>query len=247
MPKLNAYGLTNAIQSVFPAPIIAKNAPTSRPSAVYQLGQLWVNKVTGTVYCLSSFSAGAANWSTLSSGSGPVETINSLSPAAGNIVIAGTANQITMTSAGSTVTASIPSAFTAPGSILATTTVASTTTMTAGTGLTVTTGNATLTAGNLVINGAAKQLQVHGGAVTDFIGTATLASGTVTVANTNIAAGDRIFLQRSAVNGSTATGSLTYTISAGTSFTILSTIPGTPASTQTGDTSIVSYFIVRQV
>lgn len=112
-----------------------------------------------------------------------------------------------------------------------------------------TTGNITTTAGNVVINGAGKQLQVHGGAVTDFIGTATLAAGVTTggIANTNIAATDRIFIQRIAANASTTLGELTYTISAGASFTITSVILGTPGSTQTGDLSTVTYLIVRQV
>jgi uncharacterized membrane protein len=114
------------------------------------------------------------------------------------------------------------------------------------------TGNTTVTgsitaSGNIIINGAATQLRVHGGAVTDFIGSATLAAGTVTIANTNIAATDRIFIQRSSANASVTLGELTYTISAATSFTITSVILGTPASPQTADVSIVSYFIVRQV
>lgn len=108
-------------------------------------------------------------------------------------------------------------------------------------------GNVIVTAGNLVINQAAKQLRVHGGAVTDFIGTGTLSSGTVTIANTNIASTDRIFLQRIAANGSTTFGELSYTISASTSFTVTSLILGTPGSTQTADTSTFSYFIVRQI
>lgn len=100
--------------------------------------------------------------------------------------------------------------------------------------------------GNLIINTAGKQLQVHGGAVTDFIGTATLTAGTVTIANTNIAATDRIFIQRQDVNSSTAIGNLTYSISAATSFTITSVQDAAPGVTETNDVSIVSYFIVRQ-
>ena len=109
------------------------------------------------------------------------------------------------------------------------------------------TGNITTTAGNVVISGAAKQLQVEGGAVTDFIGTATLVSGTVTIANTNIATTDRIFIQRVSANASTVLGEISYTISAATSFTITSLILGTPASPQTADVSTVTYFIVRQL
>jgi hypothetical protein len=68
----------------------------------------------------------------------------------------------------------------------------------------------------------------------------------VTIANTNIAANDRIFLSRIATNGSVTLGELTYSISAGASFTVTSVILGTPASTQTADVSSFAYIIVRQ-
>lgn len=102
------------------------------------------------------------------------------------------------------------------------------------------------TSGNVTMSGAGTKLTLEGGAVTDFIGTGTLASGTLTIANTNIAAADRIFIQRIDANGSTTLGELSYTISAGASFTVNSLILGTPGSVQTGDTSTFSYFIVRQ-
>lgn len=107
--------------------------------------------------------------------------------------------------------------------------------------------NAITSTGNVSLTGAGTQLQVHGGAATDFIGTSTLVAGTVTIANTNIAATDRVFLQRIAANGSTTLGEMSYTISAATSFTVTSLILGTPASTQTADTSTFSYLIVRQI
>lgn len=136
--------------------------------------------------------------------------------------------------------------------ILGTTNTTSTTTIRAGSGGIVMTGaianSSTITsAGNVLINGAGTYLGVHHGAVTDFAGACTLASGTVTVANTNIAAGDIILPTRVSVNGSTTLGVLTYTISAATSFTITSVILGTPASTQTADTSILNYVIVRPI
>jgi hypothetical protein len=157
-----------------------------------------------------------------------------ISPSAGNITLAGTANQITTVGSGSTITWSLPSALTAPGSVTATTS------------LTATAGDITSTLGNVIINGAAKQLRVHGGAVTDFIGQATLTSGTVTVLNTNIAATDRIFVNRSAVNGSTALGVFKVVISAATNFVITACKPA-DGTTETNDASTVDYFIVRQV
>ena len=237
-------------------------------------------------------------------GTGAVQTINSLLPTAGNIVIAGTALQVTVSSAGSTITLSLPAAITTPGSLTTTSTLgagtslSAGTTITAGTGITSTTGNITATAGNVaagaavtaattvtagtgitattgnivatagavnagtsmtatagditatlghvVIAGAAKQLQVEGGAVTDFVGQATLVAGTVTIANTNIAAGDRVFVSRSDVNGSTALGVFDVSITPATSFTIDARNP-TDATVQTNDISIVDYFIVRQL
>lgn len=107
-------------------------------------------------------------------------------------------------------------------------------------------GDVTVEKGNLIINAAAKQLQIQGGAVTDFIGQATLTAGTVTVLNTNIAAGDKIYLSRQGINGSTALGVFDYAITPATSFVITSRNP-TDATTQTNDVSIVDYVIVRQL
>lgn len=121
----------------------------------------------------------------------------------------------------------------------------SATTIQSGSGGITLTGAVTASS-NVTLNGAATKLSVHGGAVTDFIGTATLNNGTVTVANTNIAATDRILVSRSAVNASSALGVFTYSISAATSFTITALKPA-DATTETGDASTVSYFIVRQI
>lgn len=90
---------------------------------------------------------------------------------------------------------------------------------------------------NLILSSAGKQIQMVGGLATDFIGSAVLVGGTVTVANTNIAAGDRILVVRSTTGGTE--GHLSYTINAGVSFTINSS-SGT-------DTSTVVYVIIRQV
>lgn len=295
---------TSGVVGAFPNPVTFARNPTTSDKVSpngnpYPIWQQWFNSANGSFWAY----AGGGSWVTLGGGSSDVNTINNLSPTAGNITIAGTANQITMTSAGSTVTASVPAAFTAPGSITATTSVSSTTTMTAGTGLTATTGNIVATAGNvtagaavsatttvtagtgitsttgnivatagnvtagaavsatttvtagtdliatngnLLIQGAAKQIRIEGGAVTDFIGQATLVAGTVTVANTNIAAADKIFVQRQGINGSTALGVFDVAITPATSFSITARNP-TDATTQTNDTSIVDYVIIRQL
>ena len=92
--------------------------------------------------------------------------------------------------------------------------------------------------GDLSIIIPGSKLEVEGGTATDFIGTATLAAGTVTVANTNIAANDRIFISYSG-SPLANSGELTSSIIASTSFTI--------DSTDGADANTVSYFIVRQL
>lgn len=100
--------------------------------------------------------------------------------------------------------------------------------------------------GNLLLSNVATQIQMNGGAVTDFIGQATLALGTVDVANTNIAAGDRIFITRSSLNSSTALGQLVVTITPSTKFNITAKDAADGTTTITGDTSVVDYVIIRQ-
>lgn len=74
-------------------------------------------------------------------------------------------------------------------------------------------------------------------------GTATLSSGTVTVANTSVTTSSRILISGGALNASTAIGMLSVpTIIGATSFVITSYIPGGTA-TQTGDLRTVNYEI----
>ena len=74
--------------------------------------------------------------------------------------------------------------------------------------------------------------------------TGTLVAGTVTINNTNISAADRIMITRSALNGTPALGFLSYTISAGASFTVASfSTTGTAVVT---DVSSFTYVIIRQ-
>jgi len=108
-----------------------------------------------------------------------------------------------------------------------------------------TTKDVEISQGNLVIGAVAKQLEMNGGAVTDFIGQATLSSGTVTVLNTNIKTTDRIFVTRSDVNGSTALGLFDVSITASTNFIIDARKPA-DATVETADVSIVDYIIVKQ-
>ena len=136
-------------------PHIEARAPTSS-DVNYPLGKVWVDTLDQAAYTLVALSTTTgittATWATTGGGSGAVATLtadtgSTVSPSAGNIKIAGTANQITTTGSAATVTLSLPSAITAPGSLTTTTTLAAGTTMTAGTGITSTTGNIVATAG----------------------------------------------------------------------------------------------------
>lgn len=92
-----------------------------------------------------------------------------------------------------------------------------------------------LTTADFRIATAGRGLRVAEGANAK-MGVATLAGGTILVANTSITANSRIFISR--VSGAAANfGTLTYTISAGASFTI--------NSSNVSDTSVVNWLIME--
>ncbi len=166
---------TAGLTSNNPLPVSSTRNPTSSDviapdGAPYNVGRTWVNTSTSAIYNY----AGHGVWVALSTGaSGPIDTLTggtggALTPTAGNMNLLGTANQITSTGSGSTITFSLPAAIITPGSLTTTTTLAATTgnivastgnisstlgsisaatTVTAGTGITATTGNISATAG----------------------------------------------------------------------------------------------------
>lgn len=91
-------------------------------------------------------------------------------------------------------------------------------------------------AGDIQINRLGKGLKLKEGSNAR-LGQATLVGGTVTVSNTSVTSSTRIFTTR-ATTGGTA-GHLSYTISAGVSFTINSS-SGT-------DTSVINYLLIEGV
>lgn len=196
-------------------------------------GAFYLDEVSQTMYSSGGVVNNLAVWIVLGASGGDVLTINSLPPSSGNITISGTGSQVAVANAGSTVTLSLPAAIVAPGSL------ATTTTLTSGTDFSATNGNVS-------VSGTGKCLRVKGGVATDFVGQATLVAGTVTIANTNIQATDRILLSVSNINASTALGLLTFVITPNTNFVITSRKPA-DATTETNDVSVVDYFIVRSI
>ena len=79
--RLNAaYGIDNPLQALATLPIQAKRAPTPRDKA--QVGQMWVDKLTNTVYVCTSIVSNVTNWTNLvGSGTGifPALQITTLS------------------------------------------------------------------------------------------------------------------------------------------------------------------------
>jgi hypothetical protein len=174
-------------------------------------------------------------------GGGLLNTINSLVPVGGDILLAGTANQITATSAGHTVTYSLPAAITAPGSLTTTTSL----TATLG-AITATNGNLVFgTAGNKILSTSVGTLAAAGA---NSFGSVVLVGGTATVATTAVTANSLIVIWRQSIGatGAAAIGHLTVgTITAATSFVIRSVSAADATALVVTDVSVVGYMIIN--
>lgn len=105
--RTKSYGLGNPLQDVFPLPVIATRDPTTNDRN-YELGQAWINRSSNQSWVLTSVVANSATWALSSPGASDVDTLTgdsggALSPAAGNITLAGGTN-ITTAGGGSTIT-----------------------------------------------------------------------------------------------------------------------------------------------
>lgn len=153
MRKRVDYGLTNALQTISPQPIVAQRNPTTTDYA--EVGTIWVNKTNNTYYILTSITASVANWETSGGGAGDFTSLvvnpGNITATAGNIIAtAGSISAGTTVTAGTGITATTGNITATAGGVSAGTTVAAGTTITAGTGITATTGNIVATVGNLV-------------------------------------------------------------------------------------------------
>lgn len=266
--KTRAYGIQRPLEDVFPVPVIASRTPTQSDKN-YELGQIWVDKTTGVIYGLSNVAFGMATWALLGPGASDVDTLTgdtggAIPPVGGTITLSGGTNITTVGSAND-IAFNLDDAITLATSVtcaLYTTAPATELFITAATGQNISlkmgddlgankvrfsnSSDADVFAVNSDGSFSAKQLQMQGGAATDFIGTGTFSSGTVTIANTNITANDRIFIQRTAANASLTLGLIVYSINPGVAFTVQSKQSANPGNNETGDDSSFVYFIVRQ-
>lgn len=186
-------------QVVAPVDSFTTSGAPSSANINHALGTLAIDNAAGNIYGLASKSGGTASWVLLGGSSGAISAVN------------GTTNQITANTAGNTVTLSLPSAITAPGSLTATTT------------LTATLGNITATNGNLSLATAGNKIVIATGSNAS-VGTSSAMSGTpgvVTVATTACSATAKIFYSRATTGGTP--GNVSITAQDGTGFTLTST------------------------
>jgi hypothetical protein len=202
----------------------------SLPSAITAPGSL-----TTTTSLASTTTMTAGTGLTVTSG-GATITAGGLTVTAGGAAVTGTT---TINTSGAAVTTIGTGGTGAVNIGNATGNTAVTGSLTASTTLTATLGNITATNGNLNLAHTGNKLLIHAStAASDSIGTATLASGTVTVSTTAVTASSLIFLSYKNCASSLAC-SLSYgTIMAGASFVITS-------QDLTDSTSTVNYWIIN--
>ena len=225
--NITGYGVGAPQIELAPVPEKWSRAPTTSDLG-FAIGYQAI--YNGTVYSFTGASSGLAVWVILGGGSSDVNTINSLSPTAGNINIAGTTNRVDVSSTGSTVTLTLPN------------TVSGLTGVSANT-LTAASGNITATNGNLVLSATGNKLQIAAGANCS-LGSDTLVLGTVTVTNSAVTVNSKILLSRDGLNASTAIADLHVTNILAGSFVVTSTRHNTLA-TETGDLSTFNYLIIN--
>ncbi len=148
-----AYGLSQALIGVFPAPVVAQRDPSTRDTA--QIGTIWINNATNDFFILTSIASGLAQWSAPANGTGIFTSLEATTAditadqgnivaTLGNVTAGAAMSAATTITAGTGITATTGNIAASAGAVSASTTV------TAGTGITATTGNITASTGNLV-------------------------------------------------------------------------------------------------
>lgn len=216
--NLVAYGLTNALQNVFPFPIVSLRVPTTADKA--QIGTVWVYKTGNAVYILTSIANNLANWVLLEVGGG-AGVFASLTVTPGPISLTGTTT-INTAGAAATTIGNATSTTTLLGTVNINNTLAGVTTIgTGGTGA-VNIGNVT---GNTAVTGT----------LTTSLGISTT-NGTVSAGNTDAAAtSSNLQVLKSRTGGVITTGdalgSLIFAGFDGTGYTVGSAITSTSSGT----------------
>ena len=219
---VNLYSQNAGVSSnIISVPVVQSRAPASTDSdpRLYPIGRIWIDQTANALYVITSVSSASgvnsATWVGVGGGTVDLSTLTDTSgtvvtPTAGNIQIAGTSNQITVTAGSSLLTLTLPSAITTPGSLT------TTTGLTAGSGFTVSAGAVTVTSGTSAINisadAAATTINLGTGAAVKglTLGSTNTTSATTVQAgsgNFNIAATNTV--QSKSVSATTMTSQLT--------------------------------------
>lgn len=103
-PNPSVYGANQPFDTPFPGPISSLRDPTTSDTG-FDIGQVWSNRTTNQAWIMTN----PGVWALSSPGASDVDTINNLSPVAGNIVIAGGTN-LGVVNAGNTVTLNLDAA-----------------------------------------------------------------------------------------------------------------------------------------
>lgn len=194
----SAYGLSEALINVFPAPIISQRAPTTSDKA--QLGTVWVDKPNNDAYVITSIVNNSANWTPIGGGAGDFTNI----VATGTILAGGSIGSTTgnVTAALGNISA-LTGNVTAAGLISAGTSIGATTTITAG-------GQITSTAGNLVCSAPGLGVILGGGAKVvcgtgdPSVGLVSAPQGSLYLNLAGSGTGDRAYINTNGTTGWTA-------------------------------------------
>lgn len=85
-PRRNvSYGMTNALQTIGPIPVVSSRAPST--SDIAELGTVWVNKSTSAAWVLAKVAAGSATWTPTTVNAGATITTGDLTVTAGDFYL----------------------------------------------------------------------------------------------------------------------------------------------------------------
>lgn len=216
-----AYGLTQALVSLYPDPIISARVPGTTDFA--QLATVWIVPATNTVYMLSSVANNVATWTILSNGGGggvfnnltvtpgptSITGATTINTAGGGLTTIGTGGTGAVRIGNATGNTSITGAVAVSGNY---TSGAGDITLTAG-AITLTNGDLTLTngdaniGGNAILGGAGSVFQfVNGVFITSGAGApAGMApQGSLYLRTNGTGTGDRAYINTDGANTWTA-------------------------------------------
>lgn len=211
----SSYGLPQPTVNQFPTPIISSRDPTTADTG-YILGQIWVNKLAGTMWGMTSNSGGVANWVVMGTLTNVFTTITADTYLTGDLALQSTLIANAWDAIGTN--AAIDLKLTPKG-----------------------TGDVAIVTGYLDILEAGSGISIAEGA-NGRMGSSTLVAGTKSIAIASVTANTRVFLTRTTA-GAGAVGFLVSDISVPGTLTV-SSVDALGVSAAT-DTSSFDYLCIE--